>query len=370
MKHELLTIGEASALKGVSPKSLRYYERIGILEPAVVDPQTGYRYYGMNQMLDLDVIITCIELGIPLKTLVEYKNVGGSLDIASLLERGRATALERIRKASARLAQIDSCLREIEQQKALKAQAGGYTRRLGARPIMYAPWPGDAFDAKRYLSLTAGLYAYAAHEGAVPLYLWGMAREPPARRRAMAGVRRDSSRGGGIRCGGGRRDAERRRRNANGRRGFRPSMPTRLSSAPGHRARTERNERGIHARVRQCDARRPPRIRRGDARRRRIPRTAPTGKRVRALLPRRVRAGSGNRRSGRGHRDMGCRDRREQIRGRTAREVRGVAGHARRTGGTDRSPDDGRCGPVRAPETARTRTRTCAIRGLAVLYGV
>lgn len=178
MKHELLTIGEASALKGVSPKSLRYYERIGILEPAVVDPQTGYRYYGMNQMLDLDVIITCIELGIPLKTLVEYKNVGGSLDIASLLERGRATALERIRKASARLAQIDSCLREIEQQKALKAQAGGYTRRLGARPIMYAPWPGDAFDAKRYLSLTAGLYAYAAHEGAVPLYLWGMAREP------------------------------------------------------------------------------------------------------------------------------------------------------------------------------------------------
>lgn len=178
MKHELLTIGEASTLKGVSPKSLRYYERIGILEPAVVDPQTGYRYYGMNQMLDLDVIITCIELGIPLKTLVEYKNAGGSLDIASLLERGRATALERIRKASARLAQIDSCLREIEQQKALKAQAGGYTRRLGARPIMYAPWPGDAFDAKRYLSLTAGLYAYAAHEGAVPLYLWGMARAP------------------------------------------------------------------------------------------------------------------------------------------------------------------------------------------------
>ena len=178
MKHELLTIGEASALKGVSPKSLRYYERIGILEPAVVDQQTGYRYYGMNQMLDLDVIITCIELGIPLKTLVEYKNAGGSLDIASLLARGRATALERIRKASARLAQIDSCLREIEQQKGLKAQAGGYTRRLGTRPIMYAPWPYDSFDAKRYLSLTAGLYAYAAHEGAVPLYLWGMAREP------------------------------------------------------------------------------------------------------------------------------------------------------------------------------------------------
>ena len=41
MKHELLSIGEVSRMKGVSPKSLRYYEQLGILTPAHVDPQSG-----------------------------------------------------------------------------------------------------------------------------------------------------------------------------------------------------------------------------------------------------------------------------------------------------------------------------------------
>lgn len=65
MKNELLSIGEVSRMKGVSPKSLRYYEQLGILTPARVDEHSGYRYYAMSQMIVVDVIITCIELGIP-----------------------------------------------------------------------------------------------------------------------------------------------------------------------------------------------------------------------------------------------------------------------------------------------------------------
>ena len=61
MKNELLSIGEAAKLKQVSAKSLRYYETIGFLKPAYVDPSSGYRYYSPDQMIDLDVILTCIE---------------------------------------------------------------------------------------------------------------------------------------------------------------------------------------------------------------------------------------------------------------------------------------------------------------------
>ncbi|MFR3273445.1 MAG: MerR family DNA-binding transcriptional regulator [Slackia sp.] len=39
MKNELLSIGEVSRMKGVSPKSLRYYEQLGILTPARVTTQ-------------------------------------------------------------------------------------------------------------------------------------------------------------------------------------------------------------------------------------------------------------------------------------------------------------------------------------------
>ena len=88
-------------MKNVGVKSLRYYERLGILPPAFVDPQSGYRYYSMNQMVDIDVITTCISLGIPLKELTDYLHPHSVLDIEPLLERGRGIAVQRLRAQGA-----------------------------------------------------------------------------------------------------------------------------------------------------------------------------------------------------------------------------------------------------------------------------
>lgn len=177
MKNELLSIGEVSRMKGVSPKSLRYYEQLGILTPAHVDPQSGYRYYAMNQMIVVDVIITCIELGIPLKTLTDYVTASGSLDIASLLAKGRAKALDNLRRAHLSLARIDSCLEEARAQERLN-NAHTYVRDIAQRFILLAPWNKCSFDAKRYLSLTTELYERVEAAGVMPLYQWGMARSP------------------------------------------------------------------------------------------------------------------------------------------------------------------------------------------------
>ena len=63
MRNDLLSIGEVANLKGVSVKALRYYERVGVLRPAYVNPETGYRYYTMCQMGELDVIVSCVPSG-------------------------------------------------------------------------------------------------------------------------------------------------------------------------------------------------------------------------------------------------------------------------------------------------------------------
>lgn len=178
MKHELLSIGEVSRMKGVSPKSLRYYEQLGILTPAHVDPQSGYRYYAMNQMIVVDVIVTCIELGIPLKSLAGYVGESGALDIASLLAQGRTKALENLRRARLSLAQIDGYLEEANEQERLRGGAEPYLRSVANRCILYAPWTEPGFDAKRYLFLTTRLYESAESAGVMPLYQWGMARSP------------------------------------------------------------------------------------------------------------------------------------------------------------------------------------------------
>lgn len=47
---ELIPIGQLAALTGLSPKALRIYHEQGLLEPAFVDPGSGYRYYAPTQV--------------------------------------------------------------------------------------------------------------------------------------------------------------------------------------------------------------------------------------------------------------------------------------------------------------------------------
>ncbi|WIM98155.1 MerR family transcriptional regulator [Actinoplanes oblitus] len=47
---ELLTVGEFSRLTHLTVKALRHYHDAGVLEPALVDPSTGYRYYTADQV--------------------------------------------------------------------------------------------------------------------------------------------------------------------------------------------------------------------------------------------------------------------------------------------------------------------------------
>ncbi|WP_324911114.1 MerR family DNA-binding transcriptional regulator [Paenibacillus sp. lzh-N1] len=50
------SIGEVSRLKNVTIKALRYYHNIGLLIPAYINPDNGYRYYTINQFIYLDII--------------------------------------------------------------------------------------------------------------------------------------------------------------------------------------------------------------------------------------------------------------------------------------------------------------------------
>lgn len=178
MRDGLLSIGELACMKGVGVKSLRYYESIGIFRPAFVDPSSGYRYYSLNQLMDLDAITTCIELGIPLKELRDYIEPSGMLDLASLLEHGRCRALARIAEAQAVLAQVSAQLDEINEQRAFSESGGPYSRAIEGRLVLCQRWDGDTFDVRRYARWMSGAYAMAKQLGVVPSYLQGFLFDP------------------------------------------------------------------------------------------------------------------------------------------------------------------------------------------------
>jgi hypothetical protein len=46
----MFSIGEFARLGGVSVRTLRHYDEIGLLRPATVDPDTGYRGYAAGQL--------------------------------------------------------------------------------------------------------------------------------------------------------------------------------------------------------------------------------------------------------------------------------------------------------------------------------
>jgi DNA-binding transcriptional MerR regulator len=70
----LFKISEFSRLSKVSLKALRYYDHIGMLKPRTVDPDTGYRYYSADQLLELNRIFMYKELGFTLPQITELLN--------------------------------------------------------------------------------------------------------------------------------------------------------------------------------------------------------------------------------------------------------------------------------------------------------
>lgn len=66
-----LSIGDFSRITHLSVKTLRHYHDAGLLEPAEVDPQTGYRYYSTGQVPSAQVIRRFRELGMPVREVGE-----------------------------------------------------------------------------------------------------------------------------------------------------------------------------------------------------------------------------------------------------------------------------------------------------------
>lgn len=53
----MLSIGEFSKICGVSQKTLRYYDEIGLIKPDEISPKSNYRYYSIDQLEKMLFII-------------------------------------------------------------------------------------------------------------------------------------------------------------------------------------------------------------------------------------------------------------------------------------------------------------------------
>ena len=61
-----MPIGRFARLTGLTVKALRHYDEVGLLRPASVDPESGYRLYAPDQMRRAEAIQRLRRLELPL----------------------------------------------------------------------------------------------------------------------------------------------------------------------------------------------------------------------------------------------------------------------------------------------------------------
>jgi DNA-binding transcriptional MerR regulator len=114
MSEPQLRIGPFSRASSLSIKALRAYHEQGLLVPAAVDPETGYRNYAASQLLDAAVLRRLRDLDVPLRQVRE------------VLEARDPSVTERILAEHARRmqARLDQTVRIIEElQRGVDAPA-------------------------------------------------------------------------------------------------------------------------------------------------------------------------------------------------------------------------------------------------------
>jgi DNA-binding transcriptional MerR regulator len=63
---DLMSIGEFARLSRLSAKALRLYDELGLLPPAQVDPDSGYRWYAAGQLDSARLVASLRQIGMPL----------------------------------------------------------------------------------------------------------------------------------------------------------------------------------------------------------------------------------------------------------------------------------------------------------------
>lgn len=124
------TVQKLGLLAGVSTRTLRYYDEIGILKPARIN-SSGYRIYGPSEVDRLQQILFYRELGV---TLEEIKEILASpaFDAISALREHRIKLLEKREHLDALIANVDLTLAEKEGMKTMsdKQKFEGFKQKL------------------------------------------------------------------------------------------------------------------------------------------------------------------------------------------------------------------------------------------------
>jgi len=122
----LLRIGEFSKLSKTTIKTIRYYDKVGLLKPAFVDSSTSYRYYTEDQLETMRCIIAYKETGMSNDDIIR---ILGGYDSVKVLYELRRQLESNIKQMNRQIDNIDRMLTNscVQQYTAELKNIDSYT---------------------------------------------------------------------------------------------------------------------------------------------------------------------------------------------------------------------------------------------------
>lgn len=114
------TIKEIADLAGVTTRTLRYYDEIGLLAPADTG-DNGYRYYDTGSLLRLQQILFFRELDVPLKEIQSAMR-RPDFDLLRALEKHREALEQRLERMADLIDTVDKTIATLQGEWIMSAE--------------------------------------------------------------------------------------------------------------------------------------------------------------------------------------------------------------------------------------------------------
>lgn len=108
----MFTVKQLSRVAGITPRTLHYYDQIGLLKPSRVG-ENGYRYYGEDALVRLQQVLLYRELGMPLEQIADILD-SADFDVLDSLHAHRAELLKRIRRLETLVQTVDKTIDHLK----------------------------------------------------------------------------------------------------------------------------------------------------------------------------------------------------------------------------------------------------------------
>ena len=149
----MFRIGDFSKIARVSARLLRFYDETGLFTPAHADSQTGYRYYTVGQLAQLNRILVLKDLGFNLDQVRDIlsSNVSAA-ELRNMLLLRRNDVEQTLAAESQRLHRIETRIAQLESEGTLSAD-DVVVRREPMRRVLSLRRIVPSFSAARELIL-------------------------------------------------------------------------------------------------------------------------------------------------------------------------------------------------------------------------